>query len=33
LRSYFPNAAVSAGLLLVAAIPPTIVAILALRLL
>ncbi|MGV0962562.1 MAG: putative Na+/H+ antiporter [Polynucleobacter sp.] len=33
LRSYFPNAAVSAGLLFVAAIPPTIVAILALRLL
>jgi hypothetical protein len=33
LRSYFPNAAVSAGLLLVAAIPPTIVAILTLRLL
>ncbi|QWE30547.1 putative Na+/H+ antiporter [Polynucleobacter sp. Adler-ghost] len=33
LRSYFPNAAVSAGLLLIAAIPPTIVAILALRLL
>jgi hypothetical protein len=33
LRSHFPNAAVSAGLLFVAAIPPTIVAILALRLL
>ncbi|CAM3655190.1 putative Na+/H+ antiporter [Polynucleobacter arcticus] len=33
LRSHFPNAAVSAGLLLVAAIPPTIVAILAFRLL
>jgi hypothetical protein len=33
LRSYFPNAAVSAGLLFVAAVPPTIVAILALRLL
>jgi hypothetical protein len=33
LRAYFPNAAVSAGLLFVAAIPPTIVAILALRLL
>lgn len=33
LRTYFPNAAVSAGLLFIAAIPPTIVAILALRLL
>lgn len=33
LRSHFPNAAVSAGLLFVAAVPPTIVAILALRLL
>ena len=33
LRSHFPNAAVSAGLLFVAAIPPTSVAILALRLL
>lgn len=33
LRNYFPNAAVSALWLLVAAIPPTIVAILALRLL
>ena len=33
LRNHFPNATVSAGLLLVAAIPPTIVAILALRLL
>jgi hypothetical protein len=33
LRAYFPNATVSAGLLFVAAIPPTIVAILALRLL
>ncbi len=33
LRSYFPNAVVSAGLLFLAAIPPTIVAILALRLL
>ena len=33
LRSYFPNAAVSAGLLFIAAIPPTIIAILALRLL
>jgi hypothetical protein len=32
LRNYFPNAAVSAGLLFLAAIPPTIVAILALRL-
>ena len=33
LRAYFPNATVSAGLLFVAAIPPTIVAILAFRLL
>jgi hypothetical protein len=33
LRSHFPNAAVSAGWLFVAAIPPTIVAVLALRLL
>ncbi|BDX22276.1 membrane protein [Polynucleobacter sp. TUM22923] len=33
LRPYFPNAAVSAGLLFVAAVPPTIVAIMALRLL
>ena len=33
LRNYFPNAAVSAGWLFVAAIPPTIVAILTLRLL
>lgn len=33
LRSHFPNAAVSAGLLFISAIPPTIVAILALRLL
>jgi hypothetical protein len=33
LRAYFPNATVSAGLLFVAAIPPTIIAILAFRLL
>ncbi|CAM3716934.1 putative Na+/H+ antiporter [Polynucleobacter brandtiae] len=33
LRHYFPNAAVSAGLLFVAAVPPTIVAIMAFRLL
>jgi hypothetical protein len=33
LRGHFPNAAVSAGLLFIAAIPPTIVAILAFRLL
>ena len=31
LRPYFPNAAVSAGLLLLAAIPPTLVTILAYR--
>jgi len=31
LRSYFPNAAVSAGMLLLAAIPPTLVTILAYR--
>jgi len=32
LRNYFPNAAVSASLLLLAALPPTIVTILVYRL-